>query len=125
MIYQSNILICLKLCLTCATINPLKSRDSDVSSCNPTGHKAQGFCGSAVRTTIRFADYYSDDDIKTGKIVILGELCEVSHHGEILSSVLSGPITSKHFEQYTDWHNEDFSLFPATITRIKGRSVQK
>ena len=89
-------------------------------SCNPTGHKAQGFCGSAVRTTIRFADYYSDDDIKTGKIVILGELCEVSHHGEILSSVLSGPITSKHFEQYTDWHNEDFSLFPATITRIKG-----
>ncbi len=89
-------------------------------SCNPTGHKAQGFCGSVVKATLRFATNYSDDDIKTGKIVVLGELCEVSHCGEIISSVLSGPITSKHFDQYTDWHNEDFSLFPASVTRVKG-----
>lgn len=88
-------------------------------SCNPTGHKAQGFCGSSVKVTLRFTTNYSDEDIKTGKIVVVGELCEVNHAGEIISSVLSGPITSKHFDQYTDWHNEDFSLFPATLTRSR------
>jgi hypothetical protein len=92
-------------------------------SCNPVGHKAQGFCGSIIKAVISSRVAYTDQDIRDGKLIVVGELCEVSQTGQPMNSVVEGwrddGISISTLKKHTDWHSPDFRLFPGSITKIK------